>query len=318
MSPFSDALRGSDLRALALHRLLSPRCPVLLWTQESPDPRFSDYPIRRIAPYRGQFPRGGTLVIVGVYFPLGHWLRHAAPRRTIVVYNTVNHEQFFATLQSLRKAGLAQPDLAFVSAALRDALGLPGEVLPPFFDFHLERFTPRTSARRPNDRFTVGRLSRDTPRKHHSQDPSLYRMLAEHGCQVRIMGGTCLGSGVSGRTGIELLPAGAEPAPEFLHSLDCFFYRTADDLEAAGTVVAETMACGLPAVCHRRGGYVEWIEHGRNGFLFNTQEQAYDQIMALARDPGLTQEVGRRARERIEALCSGAAQARLVDYFVGR
>jgi hypothetical protein len=41
-----------------------------------------------------------------------------------------------------------------------------------------------------------------------------------------------------------------------------------------GRVVTEAMACGLPVVCHESGGYAEIIEHGRNGFLFDTQQEA--------------------------------------------
>ena len=43
------------------------------------------------------------------------------------------------------------------------------------------------------------------------------------------------------------------------------------------------MACGLPVVCHRHGGYTEWIEHGRSGFLFDTSEEA-ERILLMLRD----------------------------------
>ena len=48
------------------------------------------------------------------------------------------------------------------------------------------------AANRPERPFTVGRLSRDQPFKHHREDPMLYLMLAEQGCVVGIMGGTVL------------------------------------------------------------------------------------------------------------------------------
>ena len=66
----------------------------------------------------------------------------------------------------------------------------------------------------------------------------------------------------------------------FLLELDCFFYRTSEKYhEAWGRVVTEAMACGLPIVCHDRGGYAEIIDHGRNEFLLDTQEEALENCL---------------------------------------
>src|SRR5439155_21456379 len=131
--------------------------------------------------------------------------------------------------------------------------------------------------------------------------------LIDSGCHVRIMGGTCLATPDFTSLGppdsrIELLPAKVEPAEDFLHTLDCFFYRTGPNCwETFCRVIHEAMACGLPVVCHRHGGYIDSIDHGTNGFLFDTNEEALAILRRLQDDPALRASVGAAARAAVEA-----------------
>jgi len=52
------------------------------------------------------------------------------------------------------------------------------------------------------------------------------------------------------------------------------------------------MACGLPVVCHNRGGYVDIIDLGFNGFLFDTQQEALDILLRLKEDQALRESIG--------------------------
>ena len=164
----------------------------------------------------------------------------------------------------------------------------------------------------------VGRLSRDIPEKHHPDDPALYRCLATTGMLVRVMGGQSLAPAIGQVDGIELLPECSQDAAEFLRGLDCFVYRTADHLtEAFGRVVIEAMACGLPVVCHRHGGYTEVIESGQNGFLFETDAEALAVIRRLRGDHRLRETVGRAARETVLALLSPEQRRSMADFYLG-
>jgi len=314
LTAFTNPNGGSENRTLELFSLLQPHGKVQLWSNQPPSRGFSAYPIQVIHPYRGVFPTGGTLAIIGPHTGVGPWLKHAALQRTIVHANLHPYHYLFRLLETLDEFGISAPEIVYASKLLQDEIGLAGAVEASPID--LSAFHP--AANQPDRAFTIGRLSRDQVFKHHREDAMLYMMLAEQGCAVRIMGGTVLHDRLRQSTAIGLLAEGAVAAPDFLRQLDCFFYRTAEHLcEASGRVVFEAMACGLPVVCGRRGGYAEHIRHGENGFLVGTQEEAFDCIIALKADVALRERVGRSARETVEKLYDASYRQELIRFYLG-
>ncbi len=315
LNPMWDESGGSEHRVAALAGALSPDADVTIWSDHEPAPGWrARLPIRKIAPRRLAFPIRGTLVVVGVYFRVGDWLRWSRPSRTILVCNTFSPRGLARQRQRVSWGGSRPLELVFASETLRRKLDLPGIVQPSVVD--LEEFSPRLESR---TTFTVGRLSRDVAEKHHERDPGLYRRLAARGCQVRVMGGTVLEPALreaGGLEGIALLPAQAQPASAFLAGLDCFFYRTSRSFfEASGRVVTEAMAMGLPVVADRVGGYADVIEPGVNGFLFDDDDEAVAQIERLRLDPELRRRIGRAARESVERELSPGARREIVEFY---
>ncbi len=315
INPMWDS-SGAEWRTYELYRTLSPHTTVHLWSTARPHAAFTALaPIRRLQPRRLQFPWGGTFVFVGVYTRIGNWIRLARPRRIILVYNTDDPTLLAKNIHQASRLRRVQPEVVFASQWLRASVNGTGPV--QISPINIVRFAPPATP--PSDRpFTVGRLSRDVAVKHHTEDPALYRRLADAGIQVRILGGTCLSTALSPRPEIELLPAQTIEPPDFLRTLDCFVYRTAPEFrEPHGRVVQEAMACGLPVVCHHSGGYREYIEHGINGFLFDSNDEAVALIRSLQQDPVLRQRIGAAARATIEALFSEESRRQVVDYYLG-
>jgi glycosyltransferase involved in cell wall biosynthesis len=259
------------------------------------------YPVKRLAPWRFEFPENGTFVFVGLgLVPLGPWIRYAHPRRIIVIHNSNNMApaRFRQRLRHISDHGRREVEIMYASEQTKKSAGdHPGLIQPSLID--IDKFVPApsipsgpASARA----FTVGRLSSDKPHKHHADDPELYRRLVENGCRIRIMGPSpSLEAQLGGSESVELLPMFAQEAHLFLQGLDCFFYRTSEGWsEPSGRVVTEAMACGLPVVCHESGGYAEIIEHGRNGFLFDTQQEALEILLRLKEDRGCASRWARR------------------------
>src|SRR5664279_3800377 len=222
VNPLWDPNGGADHRTLETSRLLAEVADVRLWSEYEPAPVFcSTGQVRRVRPLHFEFPRRGTLVFIGVYFRIGHWIHFARPARVVVLYNTDQPDRLQKNLARLAQTGVPA-EVVYTSDALRIRHGGEGPVLESPVD--TRRFQPANA--RPARPFTVGRMSRDIRSKHHEEDPALWRALAYAGCRVRIMGGTCLAAELAGAPNIELLPAGAEDAATFPRSLDCFVFRT--------------------------------------------------------------------------------------------
>jgi glycosyltransferase involved in cell wall biosynthesis len=311
-----DSMGGTERQALQTYEDLRPYADVRLWAQDEPDPRIVErYEIGRID--RHNYPRGGTLVVCGVWWPGGKWIQESEPERVVLHLNTLNPIGLLEWLSILR-AWRARPiEIAYPSHGLKRIFGLPGRVERSAID--LDTFAPCAAVRPAGDdgRFTIGRLSRGNASKHHPGDAYLYKVFAAEGDRVRIMDGRPLASDIGHIDRIDLLPIDGEPAADFLHSLDCLFYRTGEAHEAWGRVVAEAMACALPVVCHRIGGYAEAIVDGENGFLFDSTDQALDILRRLKGDPALRQRVGAAARASMEDMFSAREQEETRRYYVG-
>jgi glycosyltransferase involved in cell wall biosynthesis len=315
INPLWDPQGGSDWRAVEMYEALSESTVVRLWSPFDPAPAFRDrYPVLTVRPALGRWPVGGSFVFVGAYFRIGHWFKAAFPQRTILVYNTHQPDRLVKAIARLEAWHRTPVEVVYTSPLLRRLSHRPGPVIESPID--IDKFFPKSRVPKPCS-FTVGRLSRDVPTKHHADDATVYRALLRAGMDLRVMGGTCLHERMDASARANLLPAGAQRSIDFLHGLDCFYYRTSERwLEAFGRVVFEAMACGLPVVCGRRGGYADYIVHGVNGFLFDTSEQAVALIHELRRDPSLCERIGRAARRTVEDLYGGSAWRNKLAFFL--
>jgi glycosyltransferase involved in cell wall biosynthesis len=313
VNPLWDPHGGSEHRTLDTWRLLSPYCDARLWSEYEPASRFEDeVRINRISPLGFSVPLGGTLVFVGVYFRIGYWITLARPERVVVIYNSDQPDRLAKNLARIALCG-RRAEVVATSHALARRLEKP----TPLLESPIDLYPFLGAYRPPRSTFTVGRLSRDEPTKHHDEDIDLYRLLARMGIRVRIMGGTCLASRLADTPNIELLPAGAEEPADFLESLDCFIYRTrADWFEGFGRVVFEAMASGLPVVASTRGGYADYVASGRDAFLFDTTAEAARLIMQLRAEPKLRREMGLAARRSARRIVGDGLHARTRRYLL--
>lgn len=317
INPMTE-VAGSELRVIELYNLLKHAADVTVWSEWEPEPSLARaVPIRRLRPRRGEFPLTGTLVFVGFWFAVGRWVWLSVARRRIILCNTMPRRQdFFGNMRKRVSCGGLWPvEFAYAGVEVARAIGLPGPILVSPID--LERFRP-DSDKPVRDGFRVGRMSRDVVDKHHEGAPALYRKLISGGCTVRIMGGTILRKWINDPpAGLELLPLCAEDSAGFMRGLDCFLYRTNDRwFEVFGRVIFEAMACGLPVVAHRRGGYAQFLHDGEDALLFDTDEEAFQLVMRLKSDAALRARLASNARRHVEKMYSSAVLADMTEYFL--
>ena len=83
----------------------------------------------------------------------------------------------------------------------------------------------------------------------------------------------------------------------FMQGADCFLCPSVWK-EGAGAVNFEAMACGLPDIASRVGGIPEFVEDGRNGFLFTPGDhrELADRIRRLYDHEQLRRQMGEDAR----------------------
>jgi tetratricopeptide (TPR) repeat protein len=317
VNKFEQESGGSELHALDIAKEIGRYANVQLWSPEMPHPRFSkEFAVRVIEPGQGQLPHGGVLLIIGVYFEISAWLERVRPERVIFLYNTFAAPSLFRRVAEVYEKTGVRAEIIYCSDMMEQEVNLPGFFEPSPVDINL--FAPRTKPRPPEYQFTIGRHSRDVIEKHHPEDWMIYKSVAEDGGRSRLLGGTCMVDVFPECKNVEFLTARNYEIVEFLHSLDCYYYRTSTWIEPWGRVVVEAMACGLPVVAHRRGGYAQVIKHEQNGLLFSTTEQACQQVTRLVNDLELRQRLGSEARRTAECLLGEAAIQRLVAFYLHR
>jgi glycosyltransferase involved in cell wall biosynthesis len=313
IAPFLLA-NGGDWHAIDLYLQYSKTHRVTLWSQQPAHPDLkSKYPIQEIKPYSGQTPNLGTLIICGARTEIGRWYENAHFEKVVLFHNLLPPRVLYKSLNRLTINGTRAVDIWYASDLIKQFAGLSGEIMHHFPP--VERFKPKIKTNYQTETFTVGRISTDILAKHHHSDPKVYRRLLELGINIRITGGTCLKPWLKSDMeipknlsekallceppSINLLPVVPQSeVAETYHQLDCFYYRVPSIVkEPYGLVVIEAMLSGLPVVCHRDGGYAEVIQHGVNGFIFDTTDEAIEIITDLKNNTNLCQEIGINAQQ---------------------
>lgn len=321
-----QAIGGSESRTFRLYQTLSPFAEVVLWSQSEPNAHYRALcpDMRVLDPSKGIVPIGGTMVIVSNHLYRTPWMDSVTTcSRIVLCVNTaglVNMKPIVTalTLMDELQAGLLV-EFTYPSQMWLNRVGLGGMTEYPPVD--TQKFTRQRPHGLGLSHLVIGRLARGDRMKFHPDDPSLIRRIIDRGHVCRIMDGTPLTDFLRRETQsgqVELLPLNAMDARDFLEGLDCFLYWKHPLLIETGcNTVLEAMSMELPVIMFAKDlGVAELIEHGKDGFLVETEEEALDCLDRLAASPELRQSVGQAARRKVMATLD-RQNARMLDFYLG-
>lgn len=297
-------MRGAatETEAVRLHRVAAPLLPGcgLIWKPES---------FRRI----GEILRTGRFDVIHVHHslvsPAGFAALYHAQRAGIPAVGTAHsilgryvwafraldrafHWSRWPVVFSAVSERVAREIRPFVRS--RPVVVLPNAIDPAEW---------RVAARAPSPTVTFATVMRLVPRKrgaallhafrqvHAAMPPGRVRLrLAGDGPERRRLQRLARRLGIAGA--VEFL--GAIPSAEVKPLLaNAEIFVLASKLEAFGIAALEARAAGLPVAALRENGVAEFIEHGVDGLLANSDAELAANLVRLARDTAL--------RERLQA-----------------
>ncbi len=174
------------------------------------------------------------------------------------------------------------------------------------------RFVPRQRS----DRFYIGRLSRAAEDKFSSSTWRIYekirKAVGKDRVHARIMAWSPEVEKKLGKppAWCQCLPAKAETAESFLHSLHAMVYRNGGAEENRPRVCFEAMACGVPVVAENEFGWPEVVLRGETGFLAADHGEFVAHVAALAKDEKLRLRIAQQARDYLPTLIDAPAIGR--------
>jgi hypothetical protein len=221
------------------------------------------------------------------------------------------------SLMAEMRAGF-RVDLTYPSNMWRQRLGLDGQTEYPLVDS--QRFLRRSSPSKANSGLIVGHRVRSSQWEFHPGYPGLVRRIVALGHVCRLLGPTPLADTLKHEIDlgqVQILPAGSIDDRDFLEGIDCLLHwKHPLWIETGGDVILEAMAMELPVILFSGNqGITELVEHGLDGFLVQSDDEALECLDRLAASPELRATVGQAARRKVVETLD-RQQPRLLDFYL--
>ena len=280
--------------------------------------------VQRIDGGSGAMPRGGTHVFAGVDFDCAAWIDRADAERVIVFCQSASPTRYLDQLRAIARDGARPVELVFASQAMAERFGRSHLSLPPPLDFATsaaalapEQFVPGELLIETPPAWPIGIIGQNQQFVSTPPDADFVTVLGGIAGRLHIYDPGrfryVLGGNPMARF-FERRPGGLEP---FLAQLGCFVHRAQQWWqETAGRELYGAMALGVPVLCPRDSIHAERIEHGVDGLLYASSEEAKQHLSDLLRAPALATAIGRAGGEKMRVLLDGEKQARRYRDFI--
>lgn len=273
---------------------------------------------RRIDAGTGALPRGGTHVYAGVDFDCDGWIDRADADRVIVFCQSAAPTRYLDQLRALARDGSRPLELVFGTEPMAERFGQGHAVLPPLVDVAALARPPAVEpavydqwlfeSPRP---WPVGIVGQDRSYPCEPADGDFVKALGGIAGRLHIYDPGRFRYLLGGHPGTRFFAREPQRLAAFLAPLRAYVHRaSAWWQESSGRELCGAMALGIPVLCPRASIHAAHIEHGVDGFLYESHEEAFRQLGDLRRAPALAAATGRAARTKMLALLDDEAQAR--------
>jgi len=273
----------------------------------------------RLDPEAGSFPRGGCQIHVGPDVASTDWLRHADAERIVVICAPRSPAELIERLRAISCDGAQPVELVFPSRAMAARFGDGHAILSPPIELTAEtRGTRRergTAARLAG--LAVGCVGRNWSGEPLDADAQFLKRVAAEAGALRLYDAGRLRFHLGDEASIRFYSRHDMRFAQFVEALDCLAVTAAPWWrEEDGYELFSAMASGIPALLPVASIYAEYIDHGVDGLLYASAEDALQQLADLRRAPARLDELGRAARAKVAGLLNAQALQRILRQLV--
>jgi glycosyltransferase involved in cell wall biosynthesis len=199
-------------------------------------------------------------------------------------------------------------------------LGVNGDTKT--FDGYQQYFNPNNDLQRirfnysaPTKFFTIGRISRDDPRKFSPDTWDIFDAIDTGDKRKRAL---VLGFGEYTRRcrgnppltlDAKLIEPDKLPVNSFYSSVHCIIHQTGGSGESFCRIVPEAYAAGVPIIVEKKFAFPEIVIDGETGFMCEDGKEMIERANQLARDEELRKRIIFNAREHLQATIGNAERA---------
>ena len=278
---------GSALRAYSrrLQRLLALKKPDLLWIEKEVLP-WLPWPLERAL-----FPR--TVPIVSDY-------DDAVFHRYEMHSSSVVRRLLGAKIDRVMAASaLVVAGSSYLAARAQTARARNVSVIPTVVD--LEAYAPGP-APKADEQLRIGWIGTPSTWSAYVEPllPMLRQLASTNGARLRAVGA---GRTVLQDPAVEVCDWSEEGEVELIQGMHIGIMPLDDSPWARGKCgykLIQYMACGLPVVASPVGVNKEIVEHGRNGFLADSESEWREALTTLLCNPNLRRRMGQAGRQKVE------------------
>jgi glycosyltransferase involved in cell wall biosynthesis len=175
-------------------------------------------------------------------------------------------------------------------------------IIPNYFNFEQYENLNKEKKQSLKDKFVIGKLSRAEWTKYSENFPLFYKHIPIKNTHFRFMGWNDKlknkYSWFKFDEKFELLPADSENILEFLSQLDLYVFTCHHNyIENQSRAIIEAQLMGIPCIVPNEGNFPNMIWHGRNGYLYNNNEECYKYILNLYEDKDLLKLMKKNSRK---------------------